>query len=101
MTKVKSQPAAIACLRYSKVPPQTHPGVRFIVCVQDERRSLTSSVVLFKKLGIFDRLLTPLILVSMVVGVLIGNFVPGIQAAFDTVKLDSVSVREQPIHSID
>lgn len=65
------------------------------------RRELTSSLVLFRRLGIFDRLLTPLILVSMVVGVLIGDFVPGVQAAFDTVKFDSVSVREQPIHSID
>ncbi|KAF8553004.1 arsenical-resistance protein ACR3 [Imleria badia] len=48
--------------------------------------------VLFQRLGILDRLLTPLILISMVVGVLIGEFVPGVQSAFDTVQFDSVSV---------
>lgn len=50
--------------------------------------------VLFQRLGILDRLLTPLILIFMVVGVLIGEFVPGVQPAFDTVQFDSVSVRE-------
>ncbi|KAF8141356.1 sodium bile acid symporter family-domain-containing protein [Boletus edulis] len=48
--------------------------------------------VLFQRLNILDRLLTPLILVFMVVGVLIGEFVPGVQPAFDTVRFDSVSV---------
>ncbi|KAI9571033.1 arsenical-resistance protein [Boletus coccyginus] len=48
--------------------------------------------VLFQKLSILDRLLTPLILVCMVVGVLIGEFVPGVQPAFDTVEFDGVSV---------
>jgi hypothetical protein len=49
---------------------------------------------LFKKLSIVDRLLTPLILVTMVVGVVIGKFAPNVQRAFDTVRFDSVSVRE-------
>ena len=39
-----------------------------------------------KKLSVLDRLLTPAILVCMVVGVLIGNYVPGVQAAFDTAR---------------
>ncbi|KIJ64714.1 hypothetical protein HYDPIDRAFT_111299 [Hydnomerulius pinastri MD-312] len=47
---------------------------------------------LFQKLSILDRLLTPLILVCMVIGVVIGEFVPGVQSAFDTVQFDSVSV---------
>lgn len=47
-----------------------------------------------KKLGILDRLLTPAILVCMVVGVLIGNYVPGVQAAFDTARFQSVSARK-------
>jgi hypothetical protein len=29
----------------------------------------------------------------MIVGVLIGEFVPGVQAAFDTVTLNGVSIR--------
>ena len=48
---------------------------------------------LFQRLGILDRLLTPLILISMIVGVVIGEFVPGVQSVFDTVQFDSVSVR--------
>lgn len=43
---------------------------------------------LFQKLSILDRLLTPAILVCMIVGVVIGEFVPGVQQAFDTVKLE-------------
>ncbi|KAH9913903.1 arsenical-resistance protein [Epithele typhae] len=46
---------------------------------------------LMKKLGILDRLLSPAILICMVVGVLIGNFVPGVQEAFDTARFQSVS----------
>ncbi|KAI0328619.1 arsenical-resistance protein ACR3 [Cubamyces sp. BRFM 1775] len=44
-----------------------------------------------KKLSILDRLLTPAILLCMVAGVLIGNYVPGVQAAFDTARFQSVS----------
>ena len=49
---------------------------------------------LMKKLSVLDRLLTPAILVCMVVGVLIGNYVPGVQAAFDTARFQSVSARK-------
>ncbi|KAH9892551.1 sodium bile acid symporter family-domain-containing protein [Cubamyces lactineus] len=48
-------------------------------------------VALVKKLSILDRLLTPAILLCMVAGVLIGNYVPGVQAAFDTARFQSVS----------
>lgn len=41
-----------------------------------------------------DRLLTPTILLCMIIGVIIGVFVPGVQAAFDTVRFDTVSVRK-------
>ncbi|KAH0589238.1 hypothetical protein H2248_005000 [Termitomyces sp. 'cryptogamus'] len=47
---------------------------------------------IFKKLSLFDKLLSPLIILVMIVGVVIGEFVPGIQAAFDTVRFNSVSV---------
>ncbi|KAL1939819.1 hypothetical protein VTO73DRAFT_9519 [Trametes versicolor] len=46
---------------------------------------------LMKKLGILDRLLTPAILLCMIAGVLIGNYVPGVQEAFDTARFQSVS----------
>jgi len=48
--------------------------------------------VLLKELTILDRLLTPLILVFMIVGVVLGVFVPSIRTAFDTVKFHSVSI---------
>ncbi|KAG1763676.1 sodium bile acid symporter family-domain-containing protein [Suillus occidentalis] len=53
---------------------------------------LAAPQVLFQKLSILDRLLTPAILVCMIVGVVIGEFAPGVQQAFDTVKFYSVSV---------
>ncbi|KAI0675279.1 arsenical-resistance protein [Trametes maxima] len=46
---------------------------------------------LMKKLSILDRLLTPAILLCMVAGVLIGNYVHGVQQAFDTARFQSVS----------
>ena len=51
-------------------------------------------VDLFKKLSIVDRLLTPLILITMVIGVVVGKFTPNIQKAFDTARFDSVPARE-------
>lgn len=45
-------------------------------------------------MSLVDRLLTPTILVCMIIGVVIGEFVPNVQEAFDTVKLKGVSVRE-------
>jgi hypothetical protein len=56
--------------------------------------SFDISIALFQKLSVLDRLLTPAILVCMVVGVVIGVFVPGVQQAFDTVKFYGVSVRK-------
>lgn len=50
--------------------------------------------MLFKKLGLLDRLLTPAILLAMIVGVIIGEFAPNVQSAFNTIQLDSVSVRK-------
>jgi hypothetical protein len=54
----------------------------------------TVAVDLFKKLSILDRILTPVILIAMVVGVIIGEFAPNVQRAFDTARFDSVSARE-------
>jgi len=47
---------------------------------------------LFNKLSILDRLLSPAILFVMVVGVVVGEFVPNVQKAFDTARFDSVSI---------
>ncbi|PPQ64059.1 hypothetical protein CVT24_008872 [Panaeolus cyanescens] len=46
----------------------------------------------FKELSILDRLLTPFIFVSMVIGVVLGEFVPEVRTALDTAKFDTVSV---------
>lgn len=49
---------------------------------------------LFKELSILDRLLTPAILICMVIGVIIGVYSSDVQEAFDTVRFESVSIRE-------
>ncbi|KAH8084865.1 sodium bile acid symporter family-domain-containing protein [Cristinia sonorae] len=51
-----------------------------------------SATALIKRLSLLDRLLTPTILVCMIVGVVIGEFVPNVQKAFDTVSFNHVSV---------
>ncbi|KIM52569.1 hypothetical protein SCLCIDRAFT_1223640 [Scleroderma citrinum Foug A] len=48
--------------------------------------------VLSSRLSLLDRLLAPLILLCMIVGVLIGVFVNGVQEAFNTVEFHGVSV---------
>ncbi|KAI0958845.1 hypothetical protein AcV7_004546 [Taiwanofungus camphoratus] len=48
--------------------------------------------LLIKKLSLTDKLLTPAILLAMIVGVIIGEFVPNVQPAFDTARFASVSV---------
>ncbi|KAF7350344.1 Arsenite resistance protein ArsB [Mycena venus] len=50
------------------------------------------STELFKRLSILDRLLTPAILIAMIVGVLIGEYVPNVQEAFDLARFDGVSI---------
>lgn len=50
-------------------------------------------VVLVKKLSLADKLLTPAILLAMIIGVIIGEFAPGVQSAFDTARFGSVSAR--------
>ncbi|EEB86603.1 hypothetical protein MPER_16383, partial [Moniliophthora perniciosa FA553] len=39
---------------------------------------------LISQLSILDRLLTPIILICMVIGVILGTYVPEVQNAFDT-----------------
>jgi len=51
-------------------------------------------LAIFKELGILDRLLTPAILIAMIVGVVIGEFVPNVQNAFNTATFNGVSARE-------
>ncbi|KAK2464885.1 hypothetical protein APHAL10511_002961 [Amanita phalloides] len=63
------------------------------------RYEVTNSVILlaqetgpFAGLSIQDRLLSPMIITAMIIGVVIGEFCPNIQHTFDTVRLYSVSV---------
>lgn len=60
-------------------------------------RSFKLFLEIFKKLGLLDKLLSPLIIVVMIVGVVIGEFVPNVQEAFDTVRFDTVSVRKSHV----
>ncbi|KAF4623598.1 hypothetical protein D9613_002367 [Agrocybe pediades] len=46
----------------------------------------------FKELSILDKMLTPLVLLSMIIGVIIGEFVPRVREALDTAKFQSVSI---------
>ncbi|KAI0745817.1 arsenical-resistance protein ACR3 [Earliella scabrosa] len=59
--------------------------------VDNQNEEFNAPAALLKKLSILDRLLTPAILLCMIGGVLIGNFVPGVQDAFDTARFHSVS----------
>ena len=52
------------------------------------------AVGVFLGLSIQDRLLSPLIVLAMIIGVIIGEFCPNAQHALDTVRFDSVSVRQ-------
>ena len=47
----------------------------------------------FKELSIQDKLLSPFILLAMILGVVIGEFVPNVRNALDTAKFESVSLR--------
>ncbi|KAI0728107.1 sodium bile acid symporter family-domain-containing protein [Fomitopsis betulina] len=58
---------------------------------QDVSAETLAPTVLIKKLSLTDKLLTPAILLSMIVGVVIGEFAPGVQSAFDTARFASVS----------
>jgi ACR3 family arsenite transporter len=69
-----------------------HLEVGFSIAPQMSRAKAFVTA-LFQKLNILDRLLTPAILVFMILGVIIGEFAPHVQEAFDTARFDSVSVR--------
>jgi hypothetical protein len=72
--------------------PVVAKGRCFSTSTTDETDS--EAVDLFKKLSVLDRVLTPVILIAMVVGVIIGEFAPNVQHAFDTARIDGVSARE-------
>ncbi|KAI3608071.1 putative arsenite efflux transporter [Moniliophthora roreri] len=61
------------------------------VSMRDDETTPRASQRLVSQLGIFDRLLTPTILVCMVIGVVLGNYVPEVRNAFDTVRFHNVS----------
>ncbi|KAG6824625.1 hypothetical protein H0H92_006314 [Tricholoma furcatifolium] len=46
----------------------------------------------FKQLGLLDKLLSPLIIATMIIGVVLGEYVPSIQPAFDTVRFDTIAI---------
>jgi ACR3 family arsenite transporter len=68
--------------------PSETPNARTIT---DEEHVLAPRL-LFKRLSILDRLLTPAILVCMILGVVIGEFAPHVQKSFDTARFNSVSI---------
>jgi len=71
-------------------PPSPSDAVRGSIPQQGQEAVIPKE--LFKRLSILDRLLTPLIILTMIIGVIIGEFVPHVQQAFDTVRFDTVSV---------
>lgn len=74
------------------VPPQ---GPTYFLSSNQSPGSLilTERIAIFRKLSILDRLLTPAIILCMILGVIIGEFVPRIQEAFDTAQFRGVSFR--------
>lgn len=80
----------------SEVTASTPTGKSIVICynLTVMNDPSPSCLGIFKQLSLLDRLLTPLILICMVVGVIIGEFVPNVQTAFDTVRFQSVSVRK-------
>ncbi|CAO3639525.1 unnamed protein product [Cunninghamella echinulata] len=54
--------------------------------------SANNATGLIKQLGILDRFLVVWILLAMIIGVIIGYFVPNVQHSFETVQFGSVSV---------
>ena len=52
----------------------------------------------FKELSIQDKLLSPFILLSMILGVIIGEFAPNVRNALDTTKFESVSLRTYTVN---
>ena len=77
---------------------QTTQGVSYNhVAYSDRLLPRLPDLSFVTKLSALDRLLTPFILLAMIIGVLIGEFVTGVQDAFNTVTFNGVSVREQSI----
>lgn len=68
-------------------PEKTHQST---IIVDDE----SPAPSLLKELSLLDRLLTPLVLIAMIVGVIIGEFVSGVQEAFNTATFADVSLRQ-------
>ncbi|KAI0743474.1 arsenical-resistance protein [Daedaleopsis nitida] len=66
-------------------------SAEFEAHISASEKRFDAPTALMKRLSILDRLLTPAILVCMIVGVVIGNFAPGVQEAFDTARFQSVS----------
>ncbi|EAU91316.2 arsenite transporter [Coprinopsis cinerea okayama7 len=60
----------------------------------------SSRYPIFSELSIFDKLLTPLIIVTMVVGVVLGEYVPSIKDGLDAAKFHNVSLRMYPPSSM-
>jgi hypothetical protein len=48
----------------------------------------------FQELSLQDKLLTPFVLLSMILGVIIGEFAPSVREKLDTAKFQSVSLRK-------
>ncbi|OZJ04249.1 hypothetical protein BZG36_02483 [Bifiguratus adelaidae] len=80
--------AAIA----SKGENEEYKGQHEEKIVQTSPQETPSAIGLYQQLGLLDKFLPIWIIVAMIVGVVIGYFCPGVQDAFETVQLDTVSV---------
>ena len=98
--KLASSDSKDACITLSQ-PEESHTSN--VMHINDSEggsspntttREKTNTTSFVKELSILDRLLTPLVLLAMIVGVIIGEFVPGVQHAFDTATFGDVSLRE-------
>lgn len=74
----------------TNVPPDLPIETKYTGTTSNE----TVTPSLLKELSWLDRLLTPLVLLSMIVGVIIGEFVSGVQEAFNTATFADVSLRK-------
>lgn len=64
---------------------------------------LIHAIAVWKQLSVLDRLLSPLILLAMILGVILSEFAPRVREALNTTHFNGVSVRQYTtlvLHSV-